>query len=80
MKPILQPNCDQDEAHRMVSSNATGERTAISPYRIGLPAEGVGFEPTRPKKSPTVFKTVSLDHSDTPPGAVTFSRVSPNPP
>ena len=30
-------------------------------------AEGVGFEPTRPN-GPTVFKTVALDRSATPPG------------
>lgn len=30
-------------------------------------AEGVGFEPTAPGKRATVFKTASINHSDTPP-------------
>ena len=33
-------------------------------------AEGVGFEPTRGFRPPTVFKTVSLNRSDTPPGSL----------
>ena len=32
-----------------------------------VPAEGVGFEPTRPESGPMVFKTIALDHSATPP-------------
>ena len=32
-------------------------------------AEGVGFEPTVPCGT-TVFKTVTIDHSDTPPSFI----------
>ena len=34
---------------------------------LSLSAEGVGFEPTRGFQPPTVFKTVSINRSDTPP-------------
>ncbi len=36
---------------------------------IEVLAEGVGFEPTGPG-GPTVFKTVAIDHSATPPRGV----------
>jgi hypothetical protein len=32
-----------------------------------MEAEGVGFEPTGRRSRPTVFKTVPIDHSGTPP-------------
>ena len=37
-------------------------------------AERVGFEPTEPGKSSTVFKTASLNRSDTPPKHIHFNR------
>ena len=39
-------------------------------------AEGVGFEPTVPEKGTTVFKTVTIDHSDTPPTTKTNQQTA----
>ncbi len=36
-------------------------------YGLALEAEGVGFEPTGKRSLPTVFKTVPINHSGTPP-------------
>ncbi len=37
-------------------------------------AEGVGFEPTDRRNLSTVFKTVPINHSGTPPKAQTIDR------
>jgi hypothetical protein len=44
---------------------SSGRRSSVRP-NFGL-AEGVGFEPTLAIKTRTVFKTVSINRSDTPP-------------
>ena len=41
-------------------------------------AEGVGFEPTVLQRRTTVFKTVTIDHSDTPPSSFSIAKRGQN--
>jgi hypothetical protein len=57
-------------AHRATSRLAR----SIWTFSLVMEAEGVGFEPTDRRNLSTVFKTVPINHSGTPPKAQTIDR------
>ena len=61
---VAEHRAGPDPGKRLETGDLVNVHPGLSEYP---PAEGVGFEPTRPESGPTVFKTVALDHSATPP-------------